>query len=127
MIYNDDDADLSQSSGRFDRADGGKQEHRERKAAAKGKLLRFQKDLLRKQIAMNKGGSTVSKDDHEKEDNQDAKQDQAQGTSTRKDEEYAEIQTAQDDPSADHLIQRGKKDAQNKKQAQQEYQKEPKT
>lgn len=127
MVYNDDDADLSQSSGRFDRADGGKQEHHERKAAAKGRLLRFQKDLLRKQIDMNKRGSTVSKDDHEKDDNQDAKQDQTQGKSTHKNEESEEIQTAQDDPHADHLIQRGKQDVQRKKQAQQEYQKEPKT
>ncbi len=127
MSFDEDDELPSRSSAEFlSRADHGKKEHLEKKAAAKGQLLQLQRAALKGQVSAKSLNKEEDRD--EKEANQAAQVQEEEGKAatfgpkSNADEAKEQVQTAQEKQSSDKLVQDAKRAAAAQNAAGEEYQ-----
>ena len=111
-MWKKDDEGISEGSRRYDRADQGTQESKERGLKHEGKLQALKRMMLRQKI------------DQEDRPTKEQEESDTFKTMTLKEEEDAAVQKAHDQPTADSLVQDEKMHDQEIEQAETEKQEE---
>ena len=112
MLKRDDDDDLPSASRAefFTHADHGKQEQREHTAKAKGDLLKFQRQMLAKQVDPAKDAARDDTDRHDQGQQDAQKKPMESATKTREQEMKDQVQDAQDQPTGKKMLQQAKQE-----------------
>ena len=124
MSFLDDDELPDPSNPEYHtRADHGKKDRLERKAAHKGKLSSFKRALLRHQTDPQKAADMAKKEEYEQKPQQrDDDQPLMMGTKTQKQLEKQQVQDAQTDDTAETLLQKDEQQQAVKDESDEEYQ-----
>lgn len=129
-MFRDDDSDLSTSSQRLDRADGGKKERQMDTAKAKGewnklKLLKLQTQIAKGDVKnADKQGKQQAPTERKEEGAGDDKKPQTFGTKTHMEMEKQEVKTAMDETKTDEVVEEEARQKQIEQASSQEYQKD---
>lgn len=127
MLYQDDDETPSRSSAEYlTRADHGKQEQRERKAAQKGDLLALKRAMLRTQVDPNASPQKIVSDDRKRDEETEKKEEPntVPLIATKTNVQLVEqgIQRSTESDTAETLIDKAKIQEDAKQQEGEEYQ-----